>query len=85
MVILTMLQREEERDGSSLVAQVLEGIAYDQEIAHYPEVCMFCMIDSFGNWDYCPCSRYHVDCQGHSPSKIIDTHGKPDRPLSRAR
>ena len=65
MALLTTLQREEERYGSSLVEQVLEGIAYDREVAHYPEACMFCMIDSFGNWDYCPRSRYHVDHPRH--------------------
>ena len=41
LVLLMTLQREEERYGSSLVEQVLEGIAYDREVAHYPEACMF--------------------------------------------
>ena len=70
MALLTMLQREEGRYRSSLVEQVLEGIAYDREVAHYPESCMFCMINGFGNWDHCPCSHYHVDHPHHLCSAV---------------
>ena len=72
MALLTTLQREEERYGSSLVEQVLEGIAYDREVAHYPEACMFCMIDPFGNWDYCPRSQYHVDHPRHLCPAVVE-------------
>ena len=73
MALLATIQNEEERYGSSLVGQVLDGIAYDREVAHYPEACMFCMIDGFGNWDYCPRSR----CQGHSIPTALSAKATP--------